>query len=382
MKNIYLFTATLFLLLSVLSRGNSNQRQKAHGSTLETNNDSVYYRWGEMEGAATIGQFDRYDTSHVYLDHDFILSSDIDTVIIYPDTLPVDIFITNGKDTVFETIIFTENEMNKLREERAELLREYSEYGTASIEDDFRFYYSNSRDSNLVKLKEMYNLDSVAESGDEISRIINLMRWAHNVVRHDGNSTNPDPRDALNIISVCRKEGRGVNCRMMATILNEAYLAMGFKSRHVTCMPYDKEDGDCHVINIVFSESLNKWLYMDPTFEAYFIDKDSNIVSIEEARQMMIKGEDLIINDEINWNGGARDKNEHMSYMAKNLFRFSCPFGSEFGYESRDTTRGWIYLNPTGYDSELIGTADTSGEAGREWINYYTDNAEYFWAEP
>ena len=54
------------------------------------------------------------------------------------------------------------------------------------------------------------------------------MHWVHNAVRHDGSSRNPTSRNAIDLIEVCRKENRGINCRMMAQVLNECYLAMGF----------------------------------------------------------------------------------------------------------------------------------------------------------
>lgn len=59
-------------------------------------------------------------------------------------------------------------------------------------------------------------------------------------------------------MELCRREGRGINCRMMAQLLNECYLAMGFRSRFVTCMPRVMVY-DCHVINAVCAESLSKW---------------------------------------------------------------------------------------------------------------------------
>jgi len=77
------------------------------------------------------------------------------------------------------------------------------------------FTYQPTTDSNLVALKNKFNLDSVAGTGDEISKIKRLLYWAHNSVRHDGNSNNPPVKNAIDLIAVCKKENRGVNCRMM-----------------------------------------------------------------------------------------------------------------------------------------------------------------------
>ena len=78
------------------------------------------------------------------------------------------------------------------------------------------FHYSTPNDTNLVKVRRYFNLDSIAGSGDEISKIKNLMYWVHNTVRHDGSSYNPKIKNAIAFAQICKKEGRGINCRMMA----------------------------------------------------------------------------------------------------------------------------------------------------------------------
>ena len=31
---------------------------------------------------------------------------------------------------------------------------------------------------------------------------------------------------------------------------------------------------DCHVINVVYSATLDKWVWVDPTFDAYVVDEN------------------------------------------------------------------------------------------------------------
>ena len=64
--------------------------------------------------------------------------------------------------------------------------------------------------------------------------------------------------DAIDIYNYHKSTGKGVNCRHLAIAFNEMYLSMGIKSRYVTCMPKDPNDNDCHVINSVYSQQLNK----------------------------------------------------------------------------------------------------------------------------
>jgi hypothetical protein len=314
------------------------------------------------------------DTLNIKLDCEMVFFSGGDTLATRFSREPIDVVFVSTTDTLPLKVIYAERKID--------FLRQYPDFGTTPAEGLPPFHYAAPADSLLTELRTTYNLDSVAGAGSETEKIINLMRWAHHIVTHDGSSTNPKPKNALNLISVCEKENRGVNCRMMATILNEVYLAMGFKSRHVTCMPIEKEFDDCHVVNMVFSETLGKWLFMDPTFEGYLMDKDSTLVGIAEARQMLIDGEPLLISDGLNWNDEPYDKSTYKNYLTKNLFRFLCPLGSVPGYESNDGDLAWIYLNPAGYEAEKTGTADTTGSEGSLRVNYYTDNADYFWTEP
>ena len=242
------------------------------------------------------------------------------------------------------------------------------------------FVYQAATDPDLGRLRKRYNLDSVAGTGDEISRVIRLMKWAHRIVRHDGNSSNPPSRNALDIIDVCDREKRGVNCRMMATILNEAYLSMGFPSRHITCLPMDTSDGDCHVITTVYSATKGKWLWMDPTFEAYVMDEKGDLLAIPEVRERLIRGDSVRVCEELNWNGnpyGGGAEGYLKNYMTKNLYWFCCPLASEFGFESKKGPKTYITLYPCSFNprNRPIGVKAPDGD-------YYTNDPDYFWQKP
>jgi hypothetical protein len=114
-------------------------------------------------------------------------------------------------DTSFITIL------NHIREkyDYGYILKSAGPYNSTNSSSP-RFTYQSASAPELVDFKNKFNLDSVSGNDDEISKIKNLLHWAHNVVRHDGNSNNPPSRNALDIIAVCKKDDRGVNCRMMA----------------------------------------------------------------------------------------------------------------------------------------------------------------------
>lgn len=390
--NVFLLAAFLAAPVSSLfgEPDGMNISEDIQEYVLNVDGDTIWAQFGEYLSAVPLSTVNAFDTTPLLFGNDFVLYSLIDTVIVKPSEHPATILITAPADTIIETVIFYRDldELDKSRsetrlKEMTELLRQYRDYGHTDPGEYKSFDYSGPEDTSLIRLREEYKLDSVAGDGGEVERIINLMRWAHSIVRHDGNSENPYPANALHLIEVCKNENRGVNCRMMATILNEAYLSLGFKSRHVTCMPADTNDNDCHVINMVYSDSLGKWLYMDPTFEAYYMDKDGRLLSVAEVREMMISGDSLILSDGVNWNGSPKGTYDYNSYMAKNLFHFSCPIKSEFNYESsteNDLFR--IFLEPPGYNSEKIGKTRTLGTGKVKLIEYYSDNSEYFWQKP
>jgi hypothetical protein len=373
-KKILLLSMAIGLLLTVhLLADDLAKNDTLH---FRLPNDSIYFKTGETSGSFSIDGLHDDDTARFYCRHDVILYSAIDTLDMNCADLesPLKISSPNRSITVLLILVAQPDKSN--------LLKEYPGFGNTAVGKNWAFTYMPSDYRKLIELRQTYNLDSVAGSGPEIQRIINLMMWVHQIVRHDGGSSNPDQRDALSIIDICKKENRGVNCRMMATILNEAYLAMGFKSRHITCMPYDKTDNDCHVVDIVYSNTLDKWVMMDPTFCGYFINRDGVILGLDEIRRGMINGDTMTINPGLNWNGDPYDIEEYYYYLAKNLFRFTAPSESSFGYESKSGQLVYINLNPTGYDAEKTGRADTTKHDNDRMINYYIDNADYFWSKP
>lgn len=211
---------------------------------------------------------------------------------------------------------------------KLEILKEAAPYAPYTGTDTVRFAYAQPSDSLLALDREYFNLDSIAGTGDDISRIRNLLYWVHDLVRHDGSSGWPDcPFNLRALTEVCRAQNRGLNCRFMAMMLTEALLAEGIPARYVTCLPkaYD-EDGDCHVITVAWSDSLGKWVWVDPTFAAYVTDENGLMLHPGEVRHRLREGLPLVLNDDANWNHTQPQTKEHYLdyYMAKNLYLMEC----------------------------------------------------------
>jgi hypothetical protein len=213
------------------------------------------------------------------------------------------------------------------------------------------------------------------------------MHWVHDLIRHDGSSSNPTLKNAIDLIRICKDENRGLNCRMLATILNECYLSMGITSRYITCMPKETQFDDCHVINMVYSRDLRKWIWIDPTFDAYVMDEKGRLLGIQEVRERLIKGQPLVLNADANWNRETlQTKKDYLEgYMAKNLYRLQTPLVSEYNTETWKSGKeiSYIELLPLdGTEQAPQKKEQTNTQTGVKFTYYKTNNPNLFWAKP
>ncbi|RAJ08809.1 transglutaminase superfamily protein [Chitinophaga skermanii] len=287
--------------------------------------------------------------------------------------------LLNGKDSCLTQI--------KYAPSRKDILLGGKNFNTADKRETPAFTYQPASNERLQYIRKLYNLDSIAGTGTAQSKMIHLMTWVHNLIRHDGNSDNPNPRNAEAIINVCKKENRGVNCRMLATVLNECYLAIGLKSRYVTCMPKELQFDDCHVINMVYDEETNKWVWMDPTNNAYVMNEKGELLGIREVRERLINNQPLILNPDANWNRKqtATVDSYLKQYMTKNLYRLESPASSEVDFETwakgKEVT--FIQLLPLdALNQTPQKSSKTYEKTGTTFHNYVTNNPDVFFAKP
>ena len=351
---------------------------------VKANSDSVDIRIGKTfkKNAWTISTEinpDVFKTSA--LEENVVFITDIDSISV-PITETTDFQFTvllKGKIKAITKIQYQDSYLTKLKK-----AARYNEKDDRYVPI---FTYQSSENPNLVKIRKELKLDSIAGKGSELNKIFNLLHWVHNSVRHDGSSNNPSQKNAIDLISVCKKEKRGVNCRMLATILNECYLSLGIKSRYITCMPKESEFEDCHVINMVYSQELKKWIWIDPTFDAYVMDEKGNLLGIEEVRSRLITGEPLILNADANWNREfLQTKEEYLdNYMSKNLYRLETTLTSQYDNETWKEGNEVIYvelLPLDGLQQTPQKSEETNIKTGVKFINYKTNNPAKFWKAP
>lgn len=233
------------------------------------------------------------------------------------------------------------------------------------------FTYQSPSDSNLIRVREYFKLDSVTGRGDELSKIKNVLTYIHNLIRHDGQHSNPMHLNAIDMAEACKDGSRGLNCRGLAIVLAECYLSMGIPARYVTCFPKEYIN-DCHVINVVWSSQLKKWLWVDPTFNAWVTDENGQMLSIQEVRERLRDDRPLVLNDDANWNNTSKQTVDYYlrEYMTKNLYYVSVSTNQEFGVEDPAVPNRphFVDLMPTGFT-----------DGSRHLI---VNDDEWFWQAP
>lgn len=162
---------------------------------------------------------------------------------------------------------------------------------------------------------------------------------------------------------------------------------MGIKSRFITCMPKETEFDDCHVINMVYSKELEKWIWIDPTFDAYVMDEKGNLLGIREVRERLVNGQPLVLNADANWNREILQIKEKYleNYMAKNLYRVQTPLVSEYdtGTWKNGKEVTYVELLPLdGIEQTPQKKEQTSNTTGVKYTFYKTNNPNLFWTKP
>ena len=267
-----------------------------------------------------------------------------------------------------------------------EVLRKATRFNTADPRQVLAFTYQPADAPELVALRTAFKLDSIAGQGNEIARIMEVMHWLHDLVPHDGQHDNPVVRNAMSMVAECKRDHRGLNCRGLSTVLNECYLALGFKSRFLTCLPNDSTDTECHVINMVWSNDLKKWIWIDATHDAIVMDENGTPLGPWEVRERLIDGRTLILNPDANWNHRLSSVREEYlyNYMAKNLYRFECPahscYDTETGVDGKRVE--YVELLPLHHHTQKPDVVERKGGSGNTVATYRTNDPGRFWAAP
>lgn len=263
----------------------------------------------------------------------------------------------------------------------------YDEIGTAEVGDctvPATFEIREIIDPEQAKkIREYFkenadlDLDALAASPKSTwEKAVELAVFVAKNIPHDNQKEPLDDRSAIPLWEYSRRVPTGFNCRWHSILLSELMLSIGIKNRFITCLPQDKKDGDCHVVNLVWLPELNKYAMIDSDMLEYVVDENGVPMSLAQMREAVIAGEKLNIQVlpgfENSWVARESGLKYMQAYWTKNLYWFSAHTSLAFNLEGSNRPQGDSYaaLIPPGYD------CSHSYRSGLE-----TSNARAFWGE-
>lgn len=202
---------------------------------------------------------------------------------------------------------------------------------------------------------------------------IAMARFVAANIPHGNQKVNPERLNAIDLWEYSRNVELAFNCRLNGIMLFELLNSIGVEATYVTCMPWDSRWSDCHVVNQVWLPELEKWAMIDSDMRTYATDEDNVPLSLAELRERYMTGQKIFYHNDFSMEGSDRIDSHH-SYMASNIYWFSC--WENIGYDQetggRNPNQGrYIHLVPVGYVP--FGTCDG---------DLVTNDAERFWGSP
>ncbi|MCU6711561.1 transglutaminase-like domain-containing protein [Paenibacillus sp. J5C_2022] len=253
-------------------------------------------------------------------------------------------------------------------------LLHFTSFKLQTLNGSLDFVYDMDN-NELSHIRNKYELTRVAGDGNELSRLFNIMNWLHEKVKH-ANVALPEQCNAIHILELAKNKPIKMNCYVLATVLNELMLSLGFYSRRIHCRSYDPYDLDSHVVTSVFSRSLSKWIYLDPSWNVYVTDDKGTLLGLEEFRERLR-------NEQPVWVNGNPEETEwtsfYIGYMAKNLFWFNSPQISTFDYDESERIKTYSFLLPDHFKPYELNDRSINEE---ETSIRITNNPREFWRQP
>jgi hypothetical protein len=256
--------------------------------------------------------------------------------------------------------------------EYVELLRKSGPFAKDTAAFEMKIIQDTVR---AKEIRDYFQLDTLYDAdADTWTKAIAIGEFVASNIPHDNQKKWPEQVNAIGLWEYTKNVAPAFNCRLHSILTFELMLAAGLDARYVTCLPEDENDNDCHVVNEVWLPELGKWAMIDTDMGGhYFSGEDGVPLSLKEIREHYISGEKMVLYPQFKIDG--KKKRDHLAYMAKNTYWFSCWETLSYSQEDEEN-RGreagrYINLVPSGFDA--FYNRETS-------VN--TSDADTFWATP
>ncbi len=256
--------------------------------------------------------------------------------------------------------------IEKNHEKNVQRLKDCAPYTTEDVSIQKQYLVNEQRAKEIRDyFKANANLDLDALAASEKStweKSVELAVFVAKNIPHDNQKIQLERRNAITLWEYSRETPTGFNCRYHSIFLSELLLSIGIKNSFVTCLPYDKDDGDCHVVNIVWLPELNKWAMIDSDMVEYTTDDNGTPLSLQEMRRFIQQDKTFTVNVlpgfEDSWVAAPSGQSYMQAYWAKNLYCFALYKVYSFDLEYARNSDGmptfspdYICLVPPDYDT-------------------------------
>ena len=262
-----------------------------------------------------------------------------------------------------------------LYDDRVELLRTSGEYAADTNVFEMKIAQNEVR---AQEIRDYFQLDTLyPENATTWEKVVAIGKFVSSNIPHANQKKWPNHVNAIGLWEYTKDVEPAFNCRLHSILTFELLLSAGIQARYITCMPEDKDDPDCHVVDEVWLPELNKWAMVDTDMGGHYVtDRNGTPLSLKEMRENYISGKKMLMHPAF---GKAQKDNDYYAYMAKNTYWFAC-WGTlsyyQEDYKVEDVDRNsYVNLIPSGYTPFDIGGGNTvTTDAEKFWNTEFSNN--------
>lgn len=204
--------------------------------------------------------------------------------------------------------------------ERIELLRTATPYTSDTTPIDMRFSIDSLRSAEIM---DYFRLDTLYSADDSTwEKSLAIGKFVTRNIPHANQTIYPEEVHAIGLWEYTKNVEPAFNCRLHSIMTFELLSAAGIKARYITCLPKDKNDQDCHVVNEVWLPEQQKWVMLDTDMGGHYVtDTAGNLLSLREMREHYIADKAMLFYP--GYENGSSQITYYYEYMAKNVYWFA-----------------------------------------------------------
>lgn len=255
-------------------------------------------------------------------------------------------------------------------------------YSTDAPDDLYDFYYPDTLGNEYLReLRNQYGIDRMVNGEkDDVVKVLNILDWTSRQWEHNG-SNHPTQQDALTILREAR-EGKQFRCVEYGIVATAALNSVGMPARTLGLKTRDVEKvmrGAGHVVAEVYSEKLDKWIFIDPQFNVMPILNGVPLNGVEFQKEIYNKNVNLKL---INKQGelSEQEAGKYIEWVGKYLFYFDMLFDQKTLNSTKFRTingKTKLTLVPVGYKEPLVFQRNSKID-----YSYYTNSLNDFYRKP